>query len=99
MAKLPPSSGCHSTEYHDMYLSAVKTSSLTSGYSLSDQRKNENILEELGADPVQKSLAQYKQKYLNHVSRMEDVTYPKQLLDYRTIGRGRRRRRRRRRPG
>jgi hypothetical protein len=32
-----------------------------------------------------------KQKYLKHVSRKEEVRYPKQLLDYRPIGRRRRR--------
>jgi hypothetical protein len=31
--------------------------------------------------------AQYKQKLLNHVSRMEDIRYPEQLLDYQPIGR------------
>jgi hypothetical protein len=33
----------------------------------------------------------YKQKWLNHVSRMEDIRYPKQLLDYRIWGRIRKR--------
>jgi len=32
---------------------------------------------------------QYKQKWLYHVSRKEHITYPKQLLDYRPIGRRR----------
>jgi hypothetical protein len=40
------------------------------------------IWEELKVDPVQKKLAQYKLKWLNRVSRMEDIRYPKQLLDY-----------------
>jgi hypothetical protein len=31
--------------------------------------KDEDILEELTADPVEIKLAQYKQKWLNHVSR------------------------------
>jgi hypothetical protein len=54
---------------------------------LRDNTRNENILEELKDDPVENKLAQYKQKLLNHVSRMEDITYTKQL-DYRPIGRG-----------
>jgi len=32
--------------------------------------------------PVKKKSAQYKQKWWNHVSRMEDITYPKQFLNY-----------------
>jgi hypothetical protein len=38
------------------------------GYSLLDCSGNEDISEE----PVENKLAHYKQKWLNHVSRMED---------------------------
>jgi len=38
---------------------------------------------------VKNKLAQYKQKWLNHVSRVEDIRYQKQILDYRPIGRRR----------
>jgi hypothetical protein len=65
----------------------------TARYSLLDHSRNEDILEEFKVNPAEK-LAQYKQKWLNHVSRMEDIRYPKQLLDYRPIGRRRRRPRR-----
>jgi len=44
---------------------------------------------------LDRKLAQYKQKWLILVSRMEDIRYPKQLPDYPPIGRRRRRRRRR----
>jgi hypothetical protein len=57
----------------------------TAGYSLLGYERNEDVLE-LTADQVRKKLAQYKQKWFNHVSRMEDIRYPKQLLDYRPIG-------------
>jgi len=36
---------------------------------------------------VERKLAQYKQKWLNHVSRMEDIRYPEQVLDCRHVGR------------
>jgi hypothetical protein len=35
----------------------------TVGYSLLDSRRNEDILEEFKLDPVEKKLAQYKQKW------------------------------------
>jgi len=69
----------------------------TAGYHLFDHATNENVLDELKADPVEKQLAQHKQKWLHHVSWMENIRYPKQLLHCRPIGRRRRRRRRRRR--
>jgi hypothetical protein len=44
----------------------------TEGYSLLDHKRNGDILE-IKADPAEKTLAQYKQKLLNHVSRMEII--------------------------
>jgi hypothetical protein len=38
-----------------------------------DHRINEETLEELNTDPVKKKLSQYKQKWLNHVSRMKTL--------------------------
>jgi len=38
--------------------------------------KHEDILEELKVDLVEKKSAHYKQKRLNHVSRMEDIRHP-----------------------
>jgi hypothetical protein len=35
---------------------------ITAGYSLLDHRRNADILEDLKVDPVEKRLAQYKQK-------------------------------------
>jgi hypothetical protein len=44
----------------------------------------------LKVDPVENKLAQYKQKWLYYVIRMEDIMYPRQLLDCPPIGRRRR---------
>jgi len=57
------------------------------GYSFLDHGRNEIVLEELRVDPVGNKSAQFKQKWLQHVSRLEDIRYPEQLLDYRRIGR------------
>jgi len=54
-----------------------------------DQRRYENTSEELRVDPVEKKLPQQKQRRLNHVNRMEDVRYQKQLLDSRPVGKRR----------
>jgi hypothetical protein len=61
----------------------------TAGYIILNYRRIEDTLEELKVDPVKKKLAQYKQKCLIHVRRLEDIRYPKQLLDYRPNGRRR----------
>jgi hypothetical protein len=45
-------------------------------YSI-DHRRNENILEDLRVDIVEKKLAQYKQKRLNRVGRIKGIRYPK----------------------
>jgi hypothetical protein len=54
----------------------------TADYSLLLHRRNEAILVEFKVDPVDNKLAQCKQKYLNHISKMEGIGYPKELLDY-----------------
>jgi len=59
----------------------------TAGYGLLDRRRNEDILEDLEGDPIEKKLVQYKIKMLNHVSRMKDIEYSKQLLHYRPVAR------------
>jgi hypothetical protein len=67
----------------------VKFRGPITGYSLQDYRRNEDILEEIKADPVEMKLGPYKQELLNYISRIEGLSYPKQILDYRSIGRRR----------
>jgi hypothetical protein len=59
----------------------MKFMKCTARYNLLDHRRNEDISEHK-VDPIEKKLVQYRQKWSNHVSRMEDIRYPKQLLDY-----------------
>jgi hypothetical protein len=49
----------------------------TARCSLLDHRRNEVILGEYKADIAGKKLAQYKEKCLNHISKMEDIWYLK----------------------
>jgi hypothetical protein len=44
----------------------------TAGYSLLDHRRSD-ISKEIKVDPVEKKLAQYKQKWFNHIIRMGDI--------------------------
>jgi hypothetical protein len=53
---------------------------MTAGYNSLDHETNEDILEELKDGQVENKLAQYEQKLLNHVSRMEDNRYPNNSL-------------------
>jgi hypothetical protein len=55
---------------------------------LLDHRRNGDVLEEFKMDPAENKLIQYKQKWLNPVSRMEGGRHPKQV-DYRRNGRRR----------
>jgi hypothetical protein len=64
----------------------IKFMSCTAGYSSLDHRRNEDTLE-IKVDTVEEKFSQYKHKWLNHVGKMEDIRYPKQLLDYRHIRR------------
>jgi hypothetical protein len=62
----------------------------TAGYNLMDYRRKQDIQEGIKVEPVDRKLAQYKQKRLNQVSRMEDVRYPKHFLVCQPVGRRRR---------
>jgi len=58
----------------------------TEEYSLLEQRRND-IFEKLKVYPSKNKLSQYKQKWLNHVSRMENIRCLKQLLDFQPVRR------------
>jgi hypothetical protein len=54
---------------------------ITAGYNLLYHSKNEDILEQLKLVPVENTLAQCKQKWLNHVSRVEDIQNSSSIFD------------------
>jgi hypothetical protein len=43
------------------------------GYSLLDHGRNEDVSKQFKVEPVENKFAQYKQKWLNYVSRVKDV--------------------------
>jgi hypothetical protein len=50
-----------------------------------EHRIDEDILEEIKLYPFGEKPAECERKYLNYVSRMEEIRNQKQLLDYRPI--------------
>jgi hypothetical protein len=68
----------------------------TAGYTLLNQKRNEEILEELHVTALEDKLCTYRHKWFQHVHRMEDNRLPKQLLNYHPKGRRRPRRPRKR---
>jgi hypothetical protein len=63
----------------------VKFTGLTAGYNLLYCGRNGAILE-LTIGPVKSNLAQYYQKLLSNVIRLEDIRHPEQLPDYGLMG-------------
>jgi hypothetical protein len=58
----------------------------TAGYTLFDHKRNDEILEELKVEPVDKKLRRYKSNWLQHVTRMNNNRMPKIMLNYRPNG-------------
>ena len=61
----------------------------TAEYTLFDNKRNDDILEELKAEPVDEKLRRYKSNWLRHVTKMNNSRVPKIMLIYRPNGRRR----------
>jgi hypothetical protein len=59
----------------------------TSGYTLLNHKRNEEILEELHVTPLEDKLYTYRHKWFQHVHTMEDNRLPKQLVKCHPKGR------------
>jgi hypothetical protein len=46
-----------------------------------------DIFEQSAMDSIKNKLVQYKQNWLNHVTKMKYIRYIKLLLDYQSVGR------------
>jgi hypothetical protein len=49
----------------------------TTGYTTMDHKQNEEIIRELQVSPIINKTQNYKTKWIQHVSRMDDERYPK----------------------
>jgi hypothetical protein len=52
------------------------------GYTLFDHKRNEEILEELKVEPVDKKLRKYKSNWLHNLTRMNSNRMQKIVLNY-----------------
>ena len=61
----------------------------TAGYTHFDDKRNEEILEELKVEPVDKKLNRYKSNSLRHITRINNNGMPKIMMNCRPVGRRR----------
>ena len=54
----------------------------TTGYFLSDRKRNDEILEQLKLEPADEKLRRYKSNWLRHVTRMKSNRISKIILNY-----------------
>ncbi|KAJ4428270.1 hypothetical protein ANN_24287 [Periplaneta americana] len=58
----------------------------TAGYTLLDHKRNEDILQELKMQPLEEKIAEYRNRWLEHISRMETGQTPQEMLKYHPQG-------------
>jgi hypothetical protein len=57
------------------------------GYTILNKIRNEGIRKELEISGIQAVIAKYKQNWINHLERMDNVRLPKHALNYKPPGR------------
>ena len=65
----------------------IKVFRKTTGYTLFDHKRKENILEELKVEPADEKIRRFKSSWLRNVIRMNNDGMPKIVLNYRPNGR------------
>jgi hypothetical protein len=58
----------------------------TSGLTLWDHKRNEEILKNLKVEPVSKFIQNYRANWKNHIERTDSNRIPNNLLNYRPHG-------------
>ncbi|KAJ4446625.1 hypothetical protein ANN_13322 [Periplaneta americana] len=64
--------------------------SLKARYSLLDHKRNEDTLQELNMQPLEEKITEYRNRWLEHISRMEAGRTSQEMLKYHPQGRRRR---------
>ena len=59
----------------------------TAGYTFLDQKRNNNIREQLGIFNINDKITQYKINWSEHIQRMDDNRLPKKNFNYKPEGR------------
>ncbi|KAJ4438823.1 hypothetical protein ANN_14775 [Periplaneta americana] len=59
-------------------------------YTLLDHKRNEDILQELNMQPLEEKIREYRNRWLEDISRMEAGRIPQEMLKYHPQGRRRR---------
>jgi hypothetical protein len=49
----------------------------TAGYTLLDDEKNEDVLQELNTTPILEKITKYRHNWIKHVHRMNNSRFPK----------------------
>jgi hypothetical protein len=65
----------------------MKFMSKTAKYTWQDHKRNQDITEELKIQPVMEKINNYKNKWIQHVRRMDRARLPRAILKYQPTGR------------
>ncbi|KAJ4431336.1 hypothetical protein ANN_19933 [Periplaneta americana] len=63
-------------------LKATPEAAEARGYTLLDHKRNEDILQELNMQPLEEKITEYRNRWLEHISRMEAGRTPQEMLKY-----------------
>lgn len=76
--------GGHNTKMKRMKATEIRLLiRLLPGYSLQDRMRNEDIITELGMACINKAIREYKEEWLQHVTRMQEYRFPNIMQRYR----------------
>ncbi|KAJ4447022.1 hypothetical protein ANN_09010 [Periplaneta americana] len=85
--RLKPDSAFHKrTAMLELTYGRLNLSTLCKFDSITDRKRNEEILEQLEVESVEEKITRYKFNWLDHVRRMENSRIPKIMMQYKPRG-------------